>query len=297
MKLAATLLALLAAVPALVQGAPVEAPIRTNSAVRILAPHPHRRPENGTGNTLFANYYDPEDPLHPHVKMRLTMNGPALNLDNIPGVASIDCHSPSTVIVKLSPGASTPPLKSIGSGTHMLVNAKWACDGGSTPRAVWRVTVERPEVSGSTVTFHTGADRQLTEVVSHYHIKMGEPGSDHGSATQSLSKRKIHIHKSLQFSEQISQSSNPIASFGPVSVDCVDCGIEGQLGVYFELKGSIFGHPTILAGVNGQMDSSFVFRFKIQGEVGASKTFNLLALPLSPIGIPGIFAVGPQLDL
>ncbi|RKO82868.1 hypothetical protein BDK51DRAFT_25486, partial [Blyttiomyces helicus] len=264
MKLSTTLLALLAVSPALIQSAPVEPPPKTNSAMRTLMPHPHHRPANGTGNTLYANYYDPAAPLHPHVKMRLTMHGPALNLDNIPGVASVDCRGSSAVVVQLNPGASAAPLANIGAGTHMLVNAKWTCDG--KPRTVWRVAEGAPKVAGSTITFRTGADKLLSDVVSDYHIFMGEPASGNATVGQALSRRKLHIHKTLSFSEHIKQSSNPVASFGPVSVDCVDCGIDGSLGLYFEIKGSIFGHPTVRAGINGHLDSSFVFRFNINAK-------------------------------
>lgn len=126
---------------------------------------------------------------------------------------------------------------------------------------------------------------------------------------QTVSKRGDKtLSDTFPFNEYANSSTTP---FGPgyqifsdssLTLDCVGCGTSGSITISGSVSYSLFPWPSIKSisvGTSGNLAVTMVVGVVANGfHVNVPiDTINILTVPLTPFDIPGIFSIGPQVQL
>ncbi|MCJ1351602.1 MAG: hypothetical protein MMC33_001586 [Icmadophila ericetorum] len=127
-------------------------------------------------------------------------------------------------------------------------------------------------------------------------------------AAQTVSKRgSKSLSDTFPFNEYATSDTTPFGagyqlfSDSTLTLDCVGCGTQGSITISGSVSYSIFppGIHSVSVGTNGNLAVTMVVGVVANGlHVNVPiDTINILTVPLTPFEIPGIFSIGPQIQL
>ncbi|ORZ41739.1 hypothetical protein BCR44DRAFT_1423433 [Catenaria anguillulae PL171] len=228
----------------------------------------------------------PANPAVILAQCQFTTNRPTLNLANIVQIRSIKCEKNAMAITFDSPASagSAHQTWSKHRDFAVIIPRKWRCEGIN--EVSFRV-VTSAMVSANrrhVILLKTGSIRR-EDLLTEYDIALTKIATPGGVDASTLAKRA----KAQKF---------PVAVTPQVVVHCVDCNVRGRAQLSLRVKGNKLGVKSYDVDLSGEL----------AGDLGVNvRTYNpfsktlaevpLFVLPLSPVSVPGILSVGPELRL
>ncbi|KAJ8328054.1 hypothetical protein QVD99_006221 [Batrachochytrium dendrobatidis] len=275
-------------------------------------------PDNKPSVDSIVHWYDPTRGQSSTILagMRITASVPSVNLNNVPTMKSVSCTK-NSVVVKFSSikdielWSNSKVLLIIASihgcgidgsnefvlrlATKMTVNA--------AKKSIKFVTVD-PKSAGVTGAFEMFAvpvaqDRQSipTKSTNMYPManldRVGHGAVDFGTPYNNSFIIPLNVDMSINKDVNL-----PLGNVGILNAGCFPCGIHGVSAVIFRSFGKLFEKPEMSVEWTGhvEMEANIQFKLDVQANVQSSEV-TIIEYPLTPINIPGVLILGPDVML
>ncbi|CAG8536864.1 4002_t:CDS:1 [Paraglomus brasilianum] len=237
---------------------------------------------------------------------------PSFNPDETEGIVNINCNaSDNTITFVVDDEASRNEVESWPEKVMVLINEKWNCFGkeGTQFYLVGNKTVSEKENS---VKFTT-TPCQVLKWSNNFVMDLNwEHQKKRSLGRRSMSRRfdadkDQEIDLSALFDPATGASSKPNVPLLTVgkgavseSILCANCFLKGNATVSLHIEGTSIPPKVTNATltINGNLDINIDLKFNTQ-VAGTLSTpdVQLLEVPLTPLGVPGLFNVGPSIIL
>ncbi|RIA87412.1 hypothetical protein C1645_827834 [Glomus cerebriforme] len=240
---------------------------------------------------------------------------PSLNPDQS-GVKNVDCNDGNKITLSLNDKNAIEQVKNNWPDKVMLlISHKWKCFGKPTTQ-FFMIKNKIVDVPNKKVTF-TAEKCDVSDFSKEFLIDLSwVNGKKRSNARHRLNRRlsvslpKIDVNNKISlnvlFNDATGQSSKPNFPFiddPNLSLLCTNCFMKGDATISMKLGGKF----TIGSGIN-LSDASVTLNgnafmnldLSFNGTIGDVRTFDvtLLTVPiLGSFGVPGVFNIGPSINL
>ncbi|KAL7747381.1 hypothetical protein RI367_007284 [Sorochytrium milnesiophthora] len=236
----------------------------------------------------------------------VTTSRPTVNLDNFP-ILDIQCDA-HQVAVHFNSSATALDVLYAWRGTRNLTvmfGYEWRCTGSLTHQTHIR------SVRALRLSRHSPAALVLSTAPIAYHhlvtdIEINLQQYPRRHAKRSLTHwathpHALHVPLDINFANTtgaVTAARVPVYTSPLVSVWCVDCHTRGHAEIDLHVKGTLARLRYYRLRLRGDVKANLDAELAVQHQ-GPPRVLStrLATLPMTPVGVPGLFDIGPQVFL
>ncbi|CAG8461399.1 655_t:CDS:1 [Paraglomus occultum] len=280
-------------------------------AFRPLAPFiPNAQRQFTTSNSLRGTFSQGSSSSH-YANVFFQTTIPSFNPDQTEGIIDIKCNADDdTITLVVDDEASRQTIESWPDKVMVMINDKWNCFGkeGAQFYLVGNKTVNATENS---VKFTT-SPCQVLKWSNNFVIDLNWEHKKKRSTPRRSVSRRFDVDKdqeidlSALFDPNTDASSKPniplltVGSTVSESISCANCFLRGNATVSLHIEGQSLPPKITNAtlSINGNLDINMDLKFDttLSGTL-STPDVQLLEVPLTPLGVPNLFNIGPSIIL
>ncbi|CAI2167225.1 3951_t:CDS:1 [Funneliformis geosporum] len=226
---------------------------------------------------------------------------PSLNLDQS-GVTDIDCYDDDKITFRRH---DVKKIHQWPDKVILMISHKWKCFGKSTTQ-FFMVKDKKVDVKNNKVTFITESC-DIQDWSEEFYLDVSWENVKQNNLYKRSKLPKIDTSNTFSlnvlFDEANGKTSKPDISLAEISkakVLCANCFMTGKATVSLRIAakfGFFSGFKLTDASIALDGNVKLNMDLAIEGAAETDSSKTLLTLPISGIGIPGIFNLGPSIDL
>ncbi|KAH9265357.1 hypothetical protein BASA84_001626 [Batrachochytrium salamandrivorans] len=265
--------------------------------------------DNKPSESSIVNWYDSTRGSSSAIiaGMRLTASVPSVNLENVPGLLAIQCtNNKVTVTFDSIAEVKNWPNKD----TLLIIASRYNCGVNNAGEFSMRLSKSSTVNKAANSLLFVTVDAEAAGVTGSYEI-FATPVTESRHANF-VSKRTavpsslsgVNNPNDLIVPLNLDMSINkkvtlPLAKVGTLTTGCTPCGIHGASTVIIRAFGGLYQKPGISMEWSGNLNMAATMSFDLQLGPGAkiSSEVTLVEYPITPINIPGILILGPDVML